>query len=189
MRHDTGCMLAARLVFLAALAMSPAAPAQPAATGDASDPWAPLRLLVGDWVGEGSGFDGVSDVEHAWRFVLGDRFLRLETRSTARGEDGSGEVHEDVGYLSRDADASAFVFRQFLGEGYVNTFDVVVDAAGGPVIDFGHRESENAGGMRVRMRLAFDGDDEYKMRLDLAFPGQDFATCQRMTMRRHAPGD
>ena len=143
------------------------------------DAWAPFRALEGTWTGEGEGFGSISDVSHSWTFVLGGKFLRLVTTSTPRGE--GSEVHEDVGYLSHDTDRGVFVFRQFLGEGFVNTFDMKVD---GDTLHFTSVSAESAGGMRVRMRLVFTGADTYNMELDLAAADGDFSTCQAMNMRR-----
>ena len=158
------------------LSLSPAAFA-------GENPWTAFQPLVGQWQGTGAGFGSTSQVWHTWEFVLGGNFLRLVTRSISIREDGSEDVHEDVGFLSFDTDREAFVFRQFLTEGYVNTYDLVVSAEGS-VIDFGYREAESAGEMRARMKLTFKGNDAYEMVLDLAFPGKDFKACQRMEMAR-----
>jgi hypothetical protein len=175
------------LAFVLSLAvlLMPAAPAS--AGGDAAaDPWSPFRGLIGVWRGEAAGFGAVSDLQHEWELAVQDRFLRLRTRSVQRAEDGEGEVHEDLGYLSRDTERNAFVFRHFLSEGFVNTFDVIRE---GDVIRFEARESESAGGMRARMVLTFDGPHDYGMVLELAGPGGDFSACQEMTLRRVKGGN
>lgn len=77
-----------------------------------------------------------------------------------------------------------FVFRQFLSEGYVNTFDVTVGAGDRQSTEFAYRDAESAGGMRARMHLAFAGVEEYEMILDLAYPGEDFVACQWMRMKK-----
>ncbi len=146
--------------------------------------WRDFGPIIGTWNGEGSGFGIVSDVTHEWQFVLQGRFLKLRTKSVPRGERKAGEIHEDLGFISRDVDSGRFVFRQFLSEGFVNTFDVTLESVGELTILFEHRETESAGGMRARMRLTFVADDEYEMILDLAAPGKDFAPCQRMRMKR-----
>jgi len=150
----------------------------------ASDPWHSFRPLVGVWEGVGEGFGSVSRVSHHWKFVIDGNFLRLQTRSTATTEDGSQEVHEDVGYLSFDADAGTFVFRQFLSEGYVNTYEVMPSADDEGTFEFAFRAAESAGGMRARMHLISSGSDQYEMILDLANPGEEFVACQWMRMER-----
>jgi hypothetical protein len=145
-----------------------------------------FRPLLGTWQGEGTGFGSVSDVTHEWEFAVGGQFLRLRTRSVQRPEYGSGEAHEDVGYLSHDADEDGFVFRQFLSEGFVNTFDVKTEADG--TVVFEHRDSESSGGMRVRMHIRFTAEDAYDAVLDLASPGKEFVSCQEMHMKRTKDG-
>lgn len=152
------------------------------------DQWYPFRNLVGRWEGSGEGFGSVSQVTHNWQFVIDGEFLQLETHSVATAADGSQEFHEDVGYLSFDADEQQFVFRQFLSEGFVNTYDVPVTREQLNHIEFLYRESESSGGMRARLHLVFSGTDEYEMVLDLANPGEDFVACQWMRMKRVSGG-
>jgi hypothetical protein len=126
----------------AAVLATPAAAVAQTAREPAEAVWTALRPLVGQWRGEGSGFGALSDVAHDWTFVVQGNFLELRTRSVPRAEDGEGEVHEDVGYLSYDKDTDAFVFRQFLSEGVVNTFDILVEDEG-RTIRFDHRHTES----------------------------------------------
>lgn len=151
---------------------------------DTGDLWQGFQPLVGRWSGEGEGFGSVSSITHAWEFVFDGKFLRLRTTSTTRAGDGQDEIHEDVGFLSYDRDHSAFVFRQFLSEGFVNTFDVSVGGESDRSILFGARESESAGGTRVQMRLRFLSETEYEMVLNLATPGKEFSPCQHMRLKR-----
>jgi len=171
---------AAAIGLALAAAMVPAARA---ADADA-DAWAPLRGLAGHWEGEAAGFGGASDLTHDWDFVIAGQFLRLRSRSVQRRDDGPGEVHEDVGYVSRDKDRGGFVFRQFLSEGFVNTYDLVFPDGEAGVVVFEPREIESGGGLRARMRLTPEGADAYGMELALASPGKDFVSCQTMHLRR-----
>jgi hypothetical protein len=173
-----------RAALLALLAIWAAAPVAAAEGAGETDPWEPLRFLVGRWSGEGAGFGGPSEVTHDWRFVLDGRFLELRTRSTSPRDDGTSEVHEDVGYVSRDTDRDRFVFRQFLSEGFVNTYDLELRDGDPARILFAFRESESGGGMKAQLRLARSGDDGYEMVLDLARPGGEFSACQTMNLKR-----
>lgn len=105
------------------------------------------------------------------------------TRSISKAEDGTQEIHEDVGYVSHDADRDTFVFRQFLSEGYVNEYDLSV-SADGSAIEFADRGVESGGGMRARIHLSLESRDVYEMVLDLADPGAEFVACQTMTLTR-----
>jgi hypothetical protein len=148
------------------------------------DLWQDFRPLVGTWEGEGSGFGIISDVTHEWGFVIDNKFLRLRTRSVPRDAEKSAEVHEDVGFLSRDTDQGIFVFRQFLSEGFVNTFAVTAERGEKPGLVFEYHEVESGGGLRARMYLEFISDSEYEMTLELAAPEKEFAPCQHMRMKR-----
>jgi hypothetical protein len=150
--------------------------------------WEPLHPLLGAWKGESKGFGSTADVTHTWEMVLDGHFLRLQTKSVGRVR-GPGSVHEDVGYASHDTDRGGLVFRQFLTEGFVNTFDVAPAEDDPSTIVFAHRESESSGGMRVQMRIRFLSNDEYEMELDLAESGKEFVMCQQMKMRRTDAGD
>ena len=84
----------------------------------------------------------------------------------------------------RDADTGVFVFRQFLSEGFVNTYEVSIVGEDPLAFLFAHRETESGGGMRAQLRLTFIADDEYDMVLDLASPGEDFVACQQMHLKK-----
>jgi hypothetical protein len=148
------------------------------------DPWAPIRELEGRWKGEGQGFGQTSEVTHDWQFVLGEKFLRLETRAIAKTENGDGEVHEDVGYVSWSNDDSVLRFRQFLSEGFVNTFRIEVATDRERGLNFEPEASEGAGGMLARMTLTFLTDDSYEMVLELGREGKPFKPCQTMRMQK-----
>ncbi len=155
----------------------------PASPG-AEESWHPFDALVGTWQGVSEGCGLVSDVTHEWGTVLGGRFLQLRTRSQPRPESGEAPPHEDIGFLSRDAENDRFVFRQFHTEGFVNTYEVNIQAGEKLALVFDFREVENGGGMQARLRLNFTAADEYEMALDLAPPGKDFSPYQQMTMKK-----
>ena len=170
--------------LLGVLALTALAPLDRALAQETPGPWLPFRSLVGEWEGGGEGFGATSVVSHRWDFVINDSFLRLRTRSVSTAADGAQEVHEDVGYLSFDADNQRFVFRQFLSEGYVNTYNVTLDGNQQEIMEFAYRDAESAGGMRARLHIVFFGSDEYEMVLDLANPGENFVACQTMRMKK-----
>ena len=146
-------------------------------------PWDQFAFLEGSWTGSGEGFGQQSEVSHRWEFIFDKTFLRLTTESVEAG----GAVHHDVGYLSYDTDRKNFVFRQFLSEGYVNTYDVIVDQAG-KGLTFSFREAESAGGMAARLVMAVPSADQYEMTLELAGSDREFKPCQHMNMRRKNDG-
>jgi len=149
---------------------------------DQDDKWAPLRFLLGTWEGGSES----SVVTHTYEFVVQDKFIQSRTRSEAEAPDGDGpaEVHEDVGYFSYDPDRELIVFRQFLSEGYVNTYTLAPKENPGDSLVFTSESTEGAGGMQARLTIRAPAPDSYEMLLDLASPGKEFFTCQRISMKR-----
>jgi len=153
-----------------------------ARAADRVDPLAPLRFLLGSWEG---GSDAAV-VTHTYELVLQDRFIQSRTRAeetNPRGE-ATAEVHEDVGFFSYDQDRDQIVLRQFLSEGYVNTYSLTAQDASNDSLVFTSSSTEGAGGMRARLTIHRTAPDAYEMRLDLAAPGKEFFTCQHLVMRR-----
>lgn len=177
--------LSKTLLSIALLSAGAAAGAAAAESGESDpDPLAPLAFLLGTWRGEGSGIGGDAVVEHRYERVIQERFIRLTTRSESApvADGGSGEVHEDVGYFSYDPDRRLILLRQFLSEGYVNTY--VLERASDAELVLVTESTEGAGGTAARVSWEIAGPAEYVMRLDLAPPGGDFFECRVLRMRR-----
>ncbi|UCE17073.1 MAG: hypothetical protein JSV84_09185 [Gemmatimonadota bacterium] len=123
---------------------------------------------------------------HTYEFVLQDKFIRSRTRAEFETKEGKekGEVHEDVGFFSYDSDRDKIMFRKFLSEGFVNTYVLEPIEPGGRKLIFKSESTESAGGMLARLTIEFVSGDEYKMLLDLAFPGKDFFNCQAISMNK-----
>jgi len=159
-----------------------------AAEEASEDPLSPVLSLIGQWEGEGSGMGGDSVVEHDYELVLRGNFLRLATLSVFEPQEGeaSAERHEDIGLFSYDPDGQALKLRQFLSEGYVNTYVLTRAERGGRLLVFETEDTEGAGGMQARLTYEFTGDDEYRLSLDLASPGEEFFGCRSLRMKRSA---
>ena len=153
---------------------------------DAADSWAPIRVLLGEWEGAGSGFGGKSQVRHTYTFILQDQFIHSTTFSEFQPkEDGTpGEIHEDWGFFSFDSDRGKIVFRQFLSEGFVNTYVLEDPVPGAGILVFTSERTEGAGGMAARLTFTFDGINAHRHVLELAPPGKDFFSCQSLVMDR-----
>jgi len=150
------------------------------------DPWAPVRVLLGEWRGVGSGVGGTSQVRHTYDLILNDKFVHSTTRSEFQPKEGEskGEIHEDLGFFSFDSDRGKLVFRQFLSEGFVNTYVLKALQPGSNRLVFTSESTESAGGMAARLTFTFEGPDRYKLVLELASPGKDFFSCQDLAMER-----
>lgn len=153
---------------------------------DAVDIWEPVRVLLGEWQGAGSGFGGESEVRHTYQFVIQDNFIHSTTQSKFQPKDDGtpGEIHEDWGFFSFDSDREKIVFRQFLSEGFVNTYVLDDPEPGAGVLVFTSEKTEGAGGMAARLTFTFEEKGSYRLVLELAPPGKDFFTCQTLHMER-----
>lgn len=151
---------------------------------ESSDPWEPVRALEGVWTGEGEGFGQTSRLTHKWEFVLDDKFLRLQTESVTTTETGEDELHQDVGYVSWSEGEGVLRFRQFLSEGFVNTFIVEKASASNPGLNFEPESTEGMDKMSVRMTLRFLDAETYEMVLELGTKGKKLTPCQTMKLRK-----
>lgn len=150
-----------------------------------TDPLAPFELLLGTWRGLGTGIGGPADVVHTYRRVVLGRFIQMDTRSIGHpGDDGTpGDHHEDITIFSFDSDRDAVVMRQFVSEGYVNTY--VLEVGGNGDLVFTTEHTESGGGLQARITYRIE-DDGYVEVLDLAEPGGDWFECRRQVMRRES---
>ncbi len=171
--------------LLAAAAVAGQEPGPPA------ERWGPLAVLIGDWEGGGTGLGGRSETTHSYEPVIRDQFIQMRTISRFEPAEGEteGEVHEDWGLFSYDPDRGRIVLRQFLSEGYVNTYvlgDPGAGKADGAELVLTSIDTEGAGSTRARITIRFSGPDAYTMVLDLAPPGQEWFACRNIAMRRAA---
>ena len=124
-----------------------------AQTPTRSDTWEPLRYLVGNWEGAGNGQPGVSKIQREYRFVLNDKYIHVENKSTydPQPKNPKGEVHQDWGMVSFDKGRKTFVLRQFHVEGFVNQYVITSSSADGKTIVFTSESIENIpAGFRAR---------------------------------------
>lgn len=143
----------------------------------AADTWAPLRYLVGSWVGTGNGQPGLSKVQREYRLVLNDKFLHVQNRSVydPQPKNPKGETHEDWGMISFDKSRKQFVMRQFHVEGFVNQYVNTSTSADGKTIVFTSESIENIpAGFRARETYKILGPDEFTEVFEIAEPGKEF---------------
>jgi hypothetical protein len=160
------------LVRLTAFSVADAAEPDPAKV---SDPWQPLRVLVGSWEGEAKGEPGSGKNAREYRFTLNDRFIHATSRTTypPQEKNPKGEVHEDVGFISYDKTAKKLVMRQFHVEGFVNHYVVESISEDGRTIVFVTVAIENIpAGWRGRETYRILSDDEFVETFALAEPGR-----------------
>ena len=151
------------------------------------DPWQPVRVLLGSWVGDAQGQPGAGKSEREYRLTLKDRFIHVSGKSTypPQEKNPQGEVHEDVGFISYDKAVQELVLRQFHVEGFVNHYVLDSISADGRTIVFVTAAIENIpSGWRGRETYRIVSDDEFVETFALAEPGKDFATYSETRFRR-----
>lgn len=177
-----------RIVGLAWLAASLSAQAPaPSEAPVKTDPWLPVRALLGSWEGDATGEPGTGKSERTYRLTLSDRFVQVDNRSTypPQEKNPKGEVHEDVGFLSYDKAAQRLVLRQFHGEGFVSHYVLDSVSADGRTLVFTTIAIENiAAGWKGRETCRIVDDDAFVETFALAEPGKDFVTYSETRFRR-----
>ena len=142
-----------------------------------ADTWQPLRYLVGSWEGTGKGQPGTSKIRREYRFVLNDKYIQVQNKSTydPQPKNPKGEVHQDWGMISFDKSRKNFVLRQFHVEGFVNQYAMTSSSADGKTIIFTSESIENIPvGFRARETYKIMAPDEFKEIFEIAEPGKDF---------------
>ena len=163
-----------KLIVITLLLLASVGTAQkPAST----DTWEPLRYLVGSWEGTGKGQPGVSKIQREYRFVLNDKYIQVQNKSTydPQPKNPNGEIHQDWGMISFDKSRKNFVLRQFHIEGFVNQYAMTRSRTDGKTIVFTSESIENIpAGFRARETYMIMGPDEFREVFEIAEPGKEF---------------
>lgn len=167
--------------MLSALALAGVLATAPAA---GPDPWAPLRFLLGEWEGTGSGTPGQGSGRFSFALDLGGHVLVRRAHSEYAGKDGP-VVHDDLVVV--DAREGALRARYWDGEGHVIDYAVTASADGRTVT------FQSAPGSGPRFRLTYErlGEGRVMVRFAIAPPGQPevFRTyVEGESRRKGAPG-
>lgn len=154
------------------------------------DVWAPVRFLVGEWVGSAEGESGNGTVRRSYTFVIKDRYLHEKNVSTypPQPANKNGEVHEHWSFFSYDRARKALVLRQFHQEGFVNQYLLDAAASGPSRLVFESERFENVGvGWRARESYEVRSADEFVETFELAAPGKPMQVYSRNHFQRVKP--
>lgn len=149
--------------------------------------WTPFNFLIGSWHGTGSGQPGTSQVERTYQFILNNKFLQVQNKSTypPQEKNPQGEVHEDLGIISHDSARKVFVFRQFHVEGFVNEYILENPTPDGTTLVFVTERIENIPtGWRAKETYTVLNPDEFTEVFELAAPGKDFEIYSKSHFKR-----
>jgi hypothetical protein len=159
------------LVILGWAAMSAGAqtPAQ-------ADPFAVLRVFVGEWRGATSGKPGTGTTTREFRFELKGHFLWQHDSSVYQTGNAAAPqlVHEDEGYFSYDSSQKKILWMQFHSEGLVNEYALETIGADGKSLEFVTTQIENLPGFRAKKLYRIVSPDAIDETFWLAAPGKDF---------------
>ena len=186
MRH---VLLLAAILGLAfalpnAAAVQQSAPNKPP---DQSDPFKPVRQLIGKWEGDSQGKPGVGKMEREYVFVLRERFVEVTNKATypPQEKNPKGETHEDFGLIGYDRAQKKLSFRQFHIEGFVVQYTLESISEDGRSFVFTSTAIENIPtGWRARETYRFLSNDEFIETFALAGPEKDFETYSETRFRR-----
>ena len=94
----------------------------------ADNPLHHLRVLEGSWSGELEGTLGAATGQRRYRFILRDRFLfMVHDRDPQSPAPPADDAHDEWSIFSYDPERNAIMLREFLVEGFVNTYRCELD--------------------------------------------------------------
>ncbi len=151
-----------RAAMLALVAVVPVLLAQ---APPAADAFAPLRFLVGEWVGEGGGLPGQTSGAASFRFELDGKVLvRRSHADMAATKDRPGSRHEDL--MSLFSEGGVLKAHYLDNEGHVIRYRVV-EVPGGVAFT-----SEPAPGPRFRLSYLKKAEGLVTVRFEIAPPAK-----------------
>jgi hypothetical protein len=118
--HHEDAMTKFALALVSLFVVAPLVHAQ----APSSDPWTPLRFLVGEWQGAATGEQGTGTVTRHYRFILSGRYLQEQSMASFPPQplQPDGAVLSNASFMVYDMDQKAMVFRQLHQEKFNGIF-------------------------------------------------------------------
>jgi hypothetical protein len=149
--------------------------------------WLPMSAFLGTWEGTGGGEPGVGKYNRSYSFVLDKKFIEVRNKSVYPPIDKNptGEIHEDIGYISFDKLRRKFVLRQFHVEGFVNQYALDSISRDSKTMIFVSEAIENIpNGWRARETYHIVSNNEIIETFDLAPPKKAFELYTKVTLQK-----
>lgn len=149
------------------------------AQASAADPFAPVRFLAGEWIGEGEGKPGSAAGGASFHFELEGKALVRRSRADYPAANGRpASRHEDLMTVFEEGGQLRALYLD--NEGHVIRY-LVNPAPGGAVFT-----SEPAPGPRFRLSYLQKSDSVVVLRFEIAPPGRPeaFSTYLEGTTRK-----
>ena len=160
------------LAVVAVLAAGSPAGAQQDPPDGETDPWAPLRLLVGSWEGAIDGKLGTGKGLRRYDFIVGGKYLMSRHTSVRMPQEKSpgGDQHENLGVFSFDRERKTLVYRQFMIEDVVIRY--ACDAVSKKLVCTSEAVESGPG---IRARLTLEIPDRYRFveTYEIGWPGKE----------------
>jgi hypothetical protein len=151
------------------------------------DTWAPIRFLVGEWVGTSTGEAGTGTVSRRYEFILSDRFIHERNTSTypPQEKNKAGEVHQHWSFFSYDRSRKTFIFRQFHQEGFVILYALNSTLSTASKLVFDSEQIENYdNSWKGRETYDVVSNNEFTETFELAPPGKPYEVYSRNQFKR-----
>ncbi|WP_243300682.1 DUF1579 domain-containing protein [Geothrix oryzisoli] len=155
-----------------------------------SDPWSPLRFLVGEWRGAVTGEQGTGTVTRRYRFILSGEYLQERSMASFPPQPlhTDGTVLNYASFLMQDRARKTVLFRQFHQE-RVNGIFVLSKTQSGPTkLVFESEQLDNAPATwKARETFEVVSPDEYVETFEVAEGGKPLVVRSRIQFKRQRP--
>lgn len=151
-----------------------------------ADRFEELHWLVGQWQGYGRFTNRTTYIHKEYYYDVAGMFLIERTLDMFPPPEPSTEfeIHQDFTVFYRDTQTGRLKAKGFYVEGFVWSSDLTVSDNGRTII-IEATEIDNAPqGMRGKITILRDGDDEYRAIFDLAMPAKDYEELEELVMTR-----
>jgi hypothetical protein len=152
-----------------------------------TDPWQPLRFIIGSWQGTVSGQSGSGTVSRSYEFILNDKFIQENNTSTypPQKQNKAGEVHHHLGLISYDRKRKTLMLRQFHEEGFVNLYALNQTISNSVLLVFESENFENFdNSWKAKETYEIISNNEFVETFELAPPGKPFEVYSRNHFKR-----
>jgi len=155
-----------------------------------SDPWAPVRFLVGEWQGGIAGEQGTGKATRRYRFILSSQFLQERNMASFPPQPlhPDGTVASHASFLAYDTARKALVFRLFREDRYNGTYAFSATKSTSTRLVFESVQLDHApASTKAREILEVISPTEHVEILETAEGDKPFSVHSRIPFKRRQP--
>lgn len=144
--------------------------------------WESLNYFAGSWKGHETGKAGIGVGSRTYEFIMDGKYLFADNISKFEPQEKNpeGEIHKDWAFISNDKGRKVLVLREFHSEGFVIQYALDSLESSEKKYVFISEAVENAPpGMRAKVTIEIQGENEFLEIFDLAFTGKDYVEFLR----------